>query len=82
MPFPFVKQPDAMDCGPACLTMITQENYLLCFLTQIIWINPMHAVILQPRYMISSIGVKTERKEIMEEHRYLPLTADSLPPKR
>ena len=40
----------------------------------------MHAVILQPRYMISSIGVKTERKEIMEEHRYLPLTADSLPP--
>ena len=32
----------------------------------------MHAVILQPRYMISSIGVKTERKEIMEEHRYLP----------
>ncbi len=44
--------------------------------------NPIHAVILQPRYMISSIGVKTERKEIMEEHRYLPLTADSLPPKR
>ena len=22
MLFPFVKQPDAMDCGPACLTMI------------------------------------------------------------
>ena len=31
MLFPFVKQLDAMDCEPACLTMITQENYLLYF---------------------------------------------------
>lgn len=24
MPFPFVRQPDAMDCGPACLKMVAQ----------------------------------------------------------
>ncbi|WP_141729127.1 cysteine peptidase family C39 domain-containing protein [Tannerella forsythia] len=31
MPFPFVKQPDAMDCGPACLTMIAQNEYCIMF---------------------------------------------------
>jgi len=25
MPFPFTKQPDAMDCGPACLSMIAEH---------------------------------------------------------
>lgn len=24
MPFPFTKQPDSMDCGPACLSMISE----------------------------------------------------------
>ena len=26
MPFPFTKQPDAMDCGPACLRMIAEHH--------------------------------------------------------
>jgi ATP-binding cassette subfamily B protein len=32
MPFPFVKQPDAMDCGPACLKMVSafyKKNFSL-----------------------------------------------------
>ncbi len=32
MPFPFTKQPDAMDCGPACLRMIAAhygKRYML-----------------------------------------------------
>lgn len=24
MPFPFTKQPDSMDCGPACLRMVSE----------------------------------------------------------
>jgi ATP-binding cassette subfamily B protein len=43
MPFPFVKQPDAMDCGPACLKMVSafyRKNFSLetirrkCFITR------------------------------------------------
>ncbi|MCU0472876.1 MAG: peptidase domain-containing ABC transporter [Bacteroidales bacterium] len=43
MPFPFVKQPDAMDCGPACLKMVAgfyKKNFSLetirrkCFITR------------------------------------------------
>jgi ATP-binding cassette subfamily B protein len=43
MSFPFVKQPDAMDCGPACLKMVAafyKKNFLLesirrkCFITR------------------------------------------------
>jgi len=43
MPFPFVKQPDAMDCGPACLKMVAGfygRNYSLetlrkkCYITR------------------------------------------------
>jgi ATP-binding cassette subfamily B protein len=43
MPFPFVKQPDAMDCGPACLKMVAgfyKKNFTLetirrkCFITR------------------------------------------------
>lgn len=43
MPFPFVKQPDAMDCGPACLKMIAGfygRNYSIetlrkkCYITR------------------------------------------------
>ena len=35
--FPFVRQPDSMDCGPACLSMITQyygKEYSLDYLRQ------------------------------------------------
>jgi len=43
MPFPFVKQPDAMDCGPACLKMVAgfyKKSFSLeslrkkCFITR------------------------------------------------
>jgi ATP-binding cassette subfamily B protein len=43
MSFPFVKQPDSMDCGPACLKMVAgfyKKNFLLetirrkCFITR------------------------------------------------
>ncbi len=43
MPFPFVKQPDAMDCGPACLKMVSafyRKSFSLetirrkCFITR------------------------------------------------
>ncbi len=43
MPFPYVKQPDAMDCGPACLKMVAAfygRNYSIetlrkkCFITK------------------------------------------------
>ncbi|MFH0841819.1 MAG: peptidase domain-containing ABC transporter [Bacteroidota bacterium] len=43
MPFPFVKQPDAMDCGPACLKMVSAfygKNFSLetirrkCYITR------------------------------------------------
>ena len=43
MSFPFVKQPDAMDCGPACLKMVAgfyKKNFTLetirkkCFITR------------------------------------------------
>ncbi len=43
MPFPFVKQPDAMDCGPACLKMVAgfyKKNFTLetirksCYITK------------------------------------------------
>lgn len=62
MTFPFVKQPDAMDCGPACLKMIGayyKRNYSIDFLRKKCFITREGVSFLGLSEAADSLGFKT-----------------------
>ncbi len=62
MSFPFVKQPDAMDCGPACLKMIAgyyKKNFSLDFLRKKCYIIKDGVSFLGLSEAADSIGFRT-----------------------
>ena len=62
MSFPFVKQPDAMDCGPACLKMIAghyKKNFSLEYLRKKCYITKEGVSFLGLSEAADSIGFRT-----------------------
>ena len=62
MPFPFTKQPDAMDCGPACLAMIAEhydKQYTLEYLRDNSFIGRDGVSLLGISKAAENIGFKT-----------------------
>ena len=62
MPFPFTKQPDAMDCGPACLSMIAEyygKQYTLEYLRNNSFIGRDGVSLLGISKAAENIGFKT-----------------------
>ena len=62
MPFPFTKQPDAMDCGPACLCMIAEhygKQYTLEYLRDNSFIGRDGVSLLGISKAAENIGFKT-----------------------
>jgi ATP-binding cassette subfamily B protein len=62
MTFPFIKQPDAMDCGPACLAMIAKhygKNYKLDSLRQNSYIGKDGVSLLGISRAAEQIGFRT-----------------------
>lgn len=62
MPFPFTKQPDAMDCGPACLSMIAEhygKQYTLEYLRDNCFIGRDGVSLLGISKAAENIGFKT-----------------------
>jgi ATP-binding cassette subfamily B protein len=79
MPFPFVKQPDAMDCGPACLKMVAgfyKMNFSLESLRKKCYITREGVSFLGLSEAADSLGFRTIGVkiplEIMEENVPLP----------
>ena len=62
MPFPFTHQPDAMDCGPACLAMIAEhygKRYTLEYLRDNCFIGRDGVSLLGISKAAENIGFKT-----------------------